>query len=88
MLYVNMKKMVVKRLLKREYSIDKINLRRVQKDCLISYAGIHDDLLCVIWFRQLLGYFNSFPITAFQFTTNEPQSYVLDGRNHPLHSNS
>ena len=25
--------------LKREYSIDKINLRRVQKDCLISYAG-------------------------------------------------
>ena len=39
MLYVNMKKMVVKRLLKREYSIDKINLRRVQKDCLISYAG-------------------------------------------------
>src|SRR5699024_4295071 len=48
----------------------------------------HDDLLCVFWFRQLLGYFNSFPITAFQFTTNEPQSYVLDGRNHPLHSNS
>ena len=39
MLYINMKKMVVKRLLKREYSIDKINLRRVQKDCLISYAG-------------------------------------------------
>jgi transposase len=27
--------------LKREYSIDKINLRRVQKDCLISYAGNH-----------------------------------------------
>ena len=26
-------------LLKREYIIDKINLRRVQKDCLISYAG-------------------------------------------------
>lgn len=25
--------------LKREYMIDKINLRRVQKDCLISYAG-------------------------------------------------
>jgi transposase len=25
--------------LKREYLIDKINLRRVQKDCLISYAG-------------------------------------------------
>lgn len=25
--------------LKREYIIDKINLRRVQKDCLISYAG-------------------------------------------------
>ena len=22
------------------------------------------------------------------FTTNEPQSYVLGGRNHPLHSNS
>ena len=48
----------------------------------------HDDLLCVFWFRQLLGYFYSFPITAFQFTTNEPQSYVLDGRTHPLHSNS
>ena len=28
-------------LLKREYIIDKINLRRVQKDCLISYAGNH-----------------------------------------------
>lgn len=25
--------------LKREYIIDKINLRRVQKDCLISYAS-------------------------------------------------
>lgn len=25
--------------LKREYIIDKINLRRIQKDCLISYAG-------------------------------------------------
>ena len=25
--------------LKREYIIDKINLRQVQKDCLISYAG-------------------------------------------------
>ena len=25
--------------LKREYIIDKINLRRVQKDCLISYVG-------------------------------------------------
>ena len=25
--------------LKHEYIIDKINLRRVQKDCLISYAG-------------------------------------------------
>ena len=25
--------------LPREYIIDKINLRRVQKDCLISYAG-------------------------------------------------
>ena len=25
--------------LTREYIIDKINLRRVQKDCLISYAG-------------------------------------------------
>ena len=25
--------------LKREYIIDKINLRRVQEDCLISYAG-------------------------------------------------
>ena len=25
--------------LSREYIIDKINLRRVQKDCLISYAG-------------------------------------------------
>ena len=25
--------------LSREYSIDKINLRRVEKDCLISYAG-------------------------------------------------
>lgn len=28
----------------------------------------HDDLLCVFWFRQLLGYFNSFPITAFVIT--------------------
>jgi transposase len=27
--------------LKREYIIDKINLRRVQKDCLISYGGNH-----------------------------------------------
>ena len=27
--------------LKREYIIDRINLRRVQKDCLISYAGNH-----------------------------------------------
>lgn len=27
--------------LKREYIIDKINLRRVQKDCLISFAGNH-----------------------------------------------
>lgn len=25
--------------IKREYIIDKINLRRVQKDCLISYSG-------------------------------------------------
>ena len=27
--------------IKREYIIDRINLRRVQKDCLISYAGNH-----------------------------------------------
>ena len=32
--------------------------------------------------------FDSFLTTAFQFTTNEPQSYVLGGRNHPLHINS
>jgi hypothetical protein len=45
-LYDNMKQVVIKRLkkeglspLSREYIIDKINLRRVQKDCLISYAG-------------------------------------------------
>ncbi len=42
-LYDNMKQVVIKRLLKQEdsteYIIDKINLRRVQKDCLISYAG-------------------------------------------------
>ena len=28
------------------------------------------------------------PTTAVPFTTNEPQSYVLGGRNHPLHINS
>ena len=39
-------------------------------------------MLAVIW-----G-FNSFPTTAFRFTTNEPQSYVFGGRNHPLHSTS
>jgi len=38
--------------------------------------------------RRLLGLFCSFPITAFPFTTNEPQSYVLGGINHPLHINS
>ena len=42
-LYDNTKQVVIKRLLKQEdsteYIIDKINLRRVQKDCLISYAG-------------------------------------------------
>src|SRR5699024_10953953 len=37
---------------------------------------------------QRLYEFCSFPITAFQFTTNEPQSYVLGGRNHPLHIKS
>ena len=30
----------------------------------------------------------SFPTTATQFTTNEPQSYVLGGRNHPSHISS
>lgn len=30
--------------LKREYIIDKINLRRVQKDCLISYSGNQDSV--------------------------------------------
>jgi hypothetical protein len=30
--------------LSREYIIDKINLRRVQKDCLISYAGNQDSV--------------------------------------------
>ena len=34
------------------------------------------------------AFFGSFPTTAVPFTTNEPQSYVLGGRNHPLHSNS
>ena len=34
------------------------------------------------------AFFDSFPTTAVPFTTNEPQSYVLGGRNHPLHSNS
>lgn len=33
------------------------------------------------------AFFDSFLTTAFQFTTNEPQSYVLYGRNHPLHIN-
>ena len=36
-------------------------------------------------FQRLYGLFFSFPTTAVPFTTNEPQSYVLDGRNHPLH---
>ena len=48
----------------------------------------HNALLYLVRFQKLLGYFNSFPITAFPFTTNEPQSYVFGGRNHPLHSNS
>jgi len=34
------------------------------------------------------AFFGSFPTTAVPFTTNEPQSYVLGGRNHPLHINS
>ena len=28
------------------------------------------------------------PFQSVPFTTNEPQSYVFGGRNHPLHSNS
>lgn len=39
-------------------------------------------------FSAVIRLFDSFPTTVFQFTTNEPQSYVLDGRNHPLHINS
>ena len=39
-------------------------------------------LLC--WFPTVIRFFDSFSITAFQFTTNEPQSYVFGGRNHPL----
>ena len=38
--------------------------------------------------RYLNGLFFFFPTTAAPFTTNEPQSYVLSGRNHPLHINS
>ena len=37
---------------------------------------------------MVIRLFCSFLTTAFQFTTNEPQSYVLDGRNHPLHISS
>ena len=34
------------------------------------------------------GFFSPFLRPQVLFTTNEPQSYVFGGRNHPLHSNS
>ena len=52
--------------LKREYIIDKINLRRVQKDCLISYAGnkysvpaeyVGRDVTVIVLDHMLAAYF-------------------------------
>ena len=52
--------------LKREYIIDKINLRRVEKDCLISYAGnkysvpaeyAHKDVTVIVLDHMLAAYF-------------------------------
>lgn len=52
--------------LKREYIIDKINLRRVEKDCLISYAGnkysvpaeyVDRDVTVIVLDHMLAAYF-------------------------------
>lgn len=52
--------------LKREYIIDKINLRRVEKDCLISYAGnkysvpaeyVGKDVTVIVLDHMLAAYF-------------------------------
>ena len=52
--------------LKREYIIDKINLRRVEKDCLISYAGnkysvpaeyVGKDVAVIVLENMLAAYF-------------------------------
>lgn len=53
-----------------------VNLRQMLEQRFVYYIIVIEDFVIFL------------PITAFQFITNELPSYVLDGRNHPLHSNS
>jgi len=61
--------------LKREYIIDQINLRRVQKDCLISYAGnqysvpaeyVGKDVAVVALDNMLTAYYDDAAEVAFR----------------------
>ena len=72
--------------LKREYIIDKINLRRVQKDCLISYAGnqysvpaeyVGKDVAVVALDNMLAAYYEGKQIALHRI------SYQKKDRDHP-----
>lgn len=65
--------------LKREYIIDKINLRRVEKDCLISYAGnkysvpaeyVGRDVTVIVLDHMLAAYFEGKQIALHKLSYN------------------
>ena len=66
--------------LKREYIIDKLNLRRVEKDCLISYAGnkysvppeyIGKDVTVIVLDHMLAAYYEGKQISLHKLSYNK-----------------
>lgn len=66
--------------LKREYIMDKINLRRVEKDCLISYAGnkysvpaeyVGRDVTVIVLDHMLAAYFEGKQIALHKLSYNK-----------------
>lgn len=73
--------------LKREYIIDKINLKRVEKDCLISYAGnkysvpaeyVGKGVTVIVLDHMLAAYFKGKQIALHKLSYSRNTSLILD----------
>jgi len=79
---------------KREYIIDKINLRRVQKDCLISYGGnqysvpsqyVGKDVAVIGLDHMLAAYYEGKQIALHRLSTHKKEMVINAGHYRRLH---